>query len=217
MLLNKTAKQKINILEVKKAIYYARKYHGSQLRQSGEPYYSHPLEVAYKVADHWFTTDVLVASVLHDTIEDTMLSKEMIDYIFGSVIASKVESLTRIKIDQKISAAEMVDLLYIQKKNDLLVIKLFDRIHNMQTLAVKSPDKIRKTAEETVKKFISLSMYLSTIIPNIKTDRKIINLCYKNLPSRKEMLMGLDINLNDNFQLPFPVFQNAEFQILIQQ
>ncbi len=68
----------------------AKKYHGTQRRQSGELYYSHPIEVAYKVADFRFTTDVLVTSILHDTIEDTELTKEMIATIFNSRIATQV-------------------------------------------------------------------------------------------------------------------------------
>jgi len=69
-LINETSKYKIDLLEIKKAIYYAKKYHGTQKRQSGELYYSHPIEVAFNVADHCFKTDILVTSILHDTIED---------------------------------------------------------------------------------------------------------------------------------------------------
>ena len=67
--LNEKTDNKINIIEIKKAIYYAKKYHGDQKRLSGEPYYSHPLEIAYNIADCFFTTDILVTSILHDTIE----------------------------------------------------------------------------------------------------------------------------------------------------
>ena len=91
LLLNETRKYKVDILEIEKAIYYAKKYHGSQKRLSGEPYYTHPLEVAYNVADYLFKTDVLVTSILHDTIEDTKLTKETISDIFSSVIANQVE------------------------------------------------------------------------------------------------------------------------------
>lgn len=58
----------VDILEVKKAIYYARKYHGTQMRQSGEPFYSHPIEVACMISDYLFRTDILVTSILHDCI-----------------------------------------------------------------------------------------------------------------------------------------------------
>lgn len=145
--LNEQAEHKVDIDEVKKAIYYAKKYHGDQKRQSGEPYYSHPLEVAYMVSDHLFRTDVLVTAILHDTIEDTELTKEMIADIFGESVADKVNDLTRIKEDgRKISSAEMVNQLYQQKKHDVLMIKLFDRLHNTQTADAEKTEKIIKEA-----------------------------------------------------------------------
>ena len=129
--LNLQAENKINITEVKKAIYYAKKYHGKQKRQSGMPYYTHPLEVASMVSNYCFKTDILVTSILHDTLEDTALTQSMIKDIFNPTIAWQVENLTRIKLDhnklkQKISAAEILDLLWLQNKEDLLLVKLFN-------------------------------------------------------------------------------------------
>jgi (p)ppGpp synthase/HD superfamily hydrolase len=195
LLLNKTAKPKVDILEIKKAIYYAKKYHGAQLRQSGEPYYSHPLEVAYNIADHVFETNILVTSILHDTIEDTELTKEKIDYIFGSKIANQVESLTRIKSDRKISAAEMVELLWQQKNIELLLVKQFDRLHNIHTINFKSTEKIKTIAEETIDAFIILAIYLE--MPTIAED--LIQHCTKIIAPnyRKDKK-----NYDDSFQLP---------------
>jgi len=168
LLMNEKTSHKINILEVQKAIYYAKHYHGEQKRQSGEPYYSHPLEVAYMVSDYLFRTDILVTSILHDTLEDTELTFEMIKYIFGEVVASQVEDLTRIKENRKISSAEMVESLWLQKKYDLLLIKQFDRLHNMQTIGVKSFEKIRKITKETISTFTVLAAYLG--IRNIEEE-----------------------------------------------
>lgn len=107
----------VDVLEVQKAIYYARKYHDVQMRQSGEPYYSHPIEVAYMVSDYLFRTDVIVTAILHDTLEDTELTKEQISQEFGWKVANQVMDLTRIKEDGiKISAAEAVEILYKEKK-----------------------------------------------------------------------------------------------------
>jgi (p)ppGpp synthase/HD superfamily hydrolase len=92
------------------------------MRQFGEPYYSHPIEVAYMAAEYaaseiprYFRTDVIVTSILHDTIEDTTLTEKMIAYIFGSTMASQVEALTKIKPHGKINSKEILDLLYQQK------------------------------------------------------------------------------------------------------
>ena len=161
--LNSSTSTQVDITAVKKAIYYAKKFHSSQLRQTGEPYYSHPIEVAYMVADYLFRTDTIVTAILHDTVEDTELTKEMIAVIFGELIAAQVEDLTRDKAHGKISAGKMLEVLLEQKKYDLALIKIFDRIHNLQTILVKSPEKIRKIVEETLKSFLSVCTYFGHI------------------------------------------------------
>ncbi|MCC8483577.1 MAG: HD domain-containing protein [Rickettsia endosymbiont of Labidopullus appendiculatus] len=185
ILLNEETTQPVDIREIIKAIYYAKKYHDSQMRQSGEPYYSHPIEVAYMVAEYTaqeihqlFRTDMIVTSLLHDTIEDTALTKEMIAQIFGSNVASQVEALTRIKPYGKISSKEILNLLSQQKRFDVALIKLFDRIHNLQTLGVKSPEKALKIVKETIAYFVTLCFYLE--IPT--AEQQLTDLCYQNLP-----------------------------------
>jgi (p)ppGpp synthase/HD superfamily hydrolase len=161
LILNERAKDKIDMGMVKESIYFAKKYHGDQKRQSGEPYYSHPIEVAYMVADYLFRTDIIVTAILHDTIEDTELTKEKIAEEFGVKVANQVQDLTRIKCEGiKISSAETVELLYREKKYDVLLIKLFDRLHNTQTIGAKSPEKIEKIIRETLNYFIILAPYL---------------------------------------------------------
>jgi (p)ppGpp synthase/HD superfamily hydrolase len=173
--MNEEVNRPIDINEVKKAIYYAKKYHGSQMRQSGEPYYSHPLEVAYMISDYLFRTDIIVTSILHDTIEDTELTEKMIAYIFGEQVASQVEDLSRNKPHGKISLAETLDILLQQEKYDVALIKLFDRTHNIQTLETKSPEKAKKIIIETLSRFMSLSMYFNT--PTI--EQNFAELCSK--------------------------------------
>ena len=207
---NEISNNKVDLLQIKKAIYYAKKYHGSQKRLSGEPYYTHPLTVAELVAPYCFKTDILVTSILHDTIEDTELTKDLITYIFDSNIASKVDDLTRVKFDRKISSAEMVKLLYISKKYDLLLIKMFDRVHNMQTINYKSLEKSKKTTEETLKSFLTLSAYFRlNTLQNIDIEEQITQLCYKNI-SKTLTTNDLDFFLeNCFFQLPpLQEFQN---------
>ncbi|KJW04260.1 HD domain-containing protein [Rickettsia argasii] len=165
LLLSKYTTNKIDFNQVSKAIYYAKKYHGEQKRKTGELFYTHSLEVVYMVADYSCKTDLIVTAILHDAIEDTELTQEMIAEAFSDKIASYVEDLTRIKKDYKISAVEMVKILYLQKKDDLLLIKLFDRLHNMQTVRAKSLDKIWQTTSETLQIFLALAVYLK--IPEI--------------------------------------------------
>jgi (p)ppGpp synthase/HD superfamily hydrolase len=174
LLLNSKQKTQVDIVAVKKAIYYARKYHGAQVRESGEPYYSHPIEVAYLIADYLFRTDILVVSILHDVIEDTDLSYEKLVHIFGIEIANQVNDLSRIKKDgQKPSSEEMLERLWSQEKYSLLMIKQFDRIHNLQTLSAKSEEKILRILKETIGNFILLAAYLE--IP--EAENNLVKMC----------------------------------------
>ena len=202
--LNQEIHHQVDIQEVKKAIYYAKKYHNTQTRQTGEPYYSHPLEVAYLLAQYaveeapkYYRTDLLVTSILHDTIEDTDLTEGMILDIFGRIVSSQVEGLTRHKKNGKITSAQLIELLWQEKKYDLLFVKLLDRFHNLQTLTVKSSQKIEKTLQETFSSFLSLSLYLE--LP--KLERTFIHACHSLIDIQKEDI-SQDVSVNDSFQLP---------------
>lgn len=197
--------QLVDVNEVKKSIYYAKKYHGAQKRKSGEPYYSHPLEVASKVSDYLFKTNIMVVCVLHDTIEDTDLTFNMIADIFSRDIAEQVNDLTRVKNDRKISSAEMVETLWLEKKYDLLLVKLFDRLHNMQTIEAMSPEKAQKTIDETLKYFLVLSEMMK--LPNLSDY--LYGECYKaNVISG--VVARTDHTFDEQFILPdLPNFENA--------
>jgi len=205
-LLNQKEENKVNLVEIDKAIYYAKKYHGTQMRQSGEPFYSHPLEVAYMISDYLFRTDIIITSILHDTIEDTELTKEKIAEEFGWKIANQVQDLTRIKEDGiKISSAEMVELLYMEKKHAVLLIKLFDRLHNMQTISTKSPEKIKKIVEETLKSFISLSIYLRPrISKTFQLEDMLNDLCYKSICPKGQLPKKQITCFSYEYHLPAP-------------
>lgn len=206
-ILNESAKSQVNMLEIKKAIYYAKKYHGSQMRQSGESYYSHPLEVAYMVSSYLFRTDIIITSILHDTIEDTALTYDMIKSLFGLAIADQVMDLTRVKEGgRKISSAEMVESLFKQRKYDLLLIKQFDRLHNLRTLKAKSPEKIKAITEETIASFITLAAHLGTR----DIEEELVQLCtmYVNPLLLDEKL---EIPFGDDSSLISLISQNGEW------
>lgn len=203
-LLNQNSRQKINLNEIKKAIYYAKKYHAQQKRQSGEPYYSHPLEVAYMVSDYLFKEDVLVTSILHDVLEDTKLTKECLIKIFNKNIANNVEYLTRIKAGSKISSYELIKNLSMNNQYQLLLIKYFDRLHNIKTIKAKSTDKIFKIAQETLQCFLSIGMYFESYFPGfIKENETILKLCYQELNIKYIPTNNSIENYIDNFQLPY--------------
>lgn len=153
--------EKIDFFLIRKAIFYAKKFHEGQFRKSGEPYYTHPLEVAYMLADYMFDTDAIVTAILHDTLEDTSLTQSDLSNLFSESIADKVEGLTRIKPSGKITSAEMLKQLWAEGRFNLITIKLFDRLHNMQTISAKSPEKQKRTVTETLTYFLALSEVLN--------------------------------------------------------
>ncbi len=158
----------------------------SSYANQGEPFYSHPLEVAYLFAEYaareerqYYTTDLIITTILHDTIEDTSLTKEMISQDFNEAIASKVEDLTRIKVNKKIPAGETLELVYPQNKKDILYIKLFDRLHNMRTIAFLPEIKRNKVIDETVEYFVSLCSVLD--LYEVKKELITLSYQYKSL------------------------------------
>lgn len=154
-----------NILDfdlINKAIYWAKKYHGDQKRKSGEAYYTHPLEVAYMISDYKLKTDVIVASILHDIIEDTEVTAGMIFDNFGWRIAEMVDRLTRDRPDgTKLSVEEILINAYKNNDKEILLIKAIDRVHNLNTVSYLSLEKQKKQVYETIKNFLICAEELS--------------------------------------------------------
>ena len=153
-----------NVLDfelITKAIYWAKKYHGDQKRKSGEAYYTQPFEVAYMISEYKLKTDLIVASILHDIIEDTEVTVEMIQGTFGERIAEMVDSLTRDRPDgTKLSVEEILNNAYHLRDKEVLLIKLFDRLHNIQTIKSQSPEKQEKICKETIKHMLLTCLYI---------------------------------------------------------
>ena len=187
-----------NILDfglINKAIYWAKKYHGDQKRKSGEPYYSHPLEVAYMISEHKLKTDVIVASILHDIIEDTEVTVGMIFDNFSWRIAQMVDMLTRDRPDgTKLTIEEVITNAYKKADKEVLLIKLIDRLHNIQTIGSLSAKKIEKTITETLANFIASSMYLGLL----EIESQLTESCMyydskqKNKPYKKKSIFSFN-------------------------
>jgi GTP diphosphokinase / guanosine-3',5'-bis(diphosphate) 3'-diphosphatase len=139
-----------------RAYVYAMRAHGEQKRASGDPYFSHPLQVAAILTELKLDDATIVAALLHDTIEDTDATRAEIDRVFGHDIGRLVEGLTKLKklelVSKEAKQAENLRKLLLAVAHDVrvLLIKLADRLHNMRTLAHRPPDARRRTAEETL-------------------------------------------------------------------
>jgi GTP diphosphokinase / guanosine-3',5'-bis(diphosphate) 3'-diphosphatase len=139
-----------------RAYVYAMKAHGEQKRASGDPYFSHPLEVAAILTDLKLDDSTIAAALLHDTIEDTSATRAEIDEMFGHDIGALVEGLTKLaKLDLVTREAKQAEnlrklLLAIADDVRVLLIKLADRLHNMRTLSHMPPEARRRSAQETI-------------------------------------------------------------------
>ena len=198
-----------NVLDfdlINKAIYWAKKYHGEQKRMSGEPYYTHPLEVAYMISDYNLKTDVIVASILHDIVEDTEVNVRMIQDTFGQRIAEMVDRLTRDRLNRsKLSVQEVINNAYINNDVEVILIKCMDRMHNMQTINFKVLDKQKKAAIETLKNFL----ILTESIQLTKIAEELYVLCNNLNCSTNDFIQKQNSVFDQEFLLPFlPVFEN---------
>ncbi|QJP12664.1 bifunctional (p)ppGpp synthetase/guanosine-3',5'-bis(diphosphate) 3'-pyrophosphohydrolase [Starkeya sp. ORNL1] len=139
-----------------RAYVYAMRAHGTQTRASGDPYFSHPLEVAAILTDLKLDDATIVAALLHDTIEDTGATRDEIDRLFGPQIGALVEGLTKIKkldlVSKQAKQAENLRKLLLAIADDVrvLLVKLADRLHNMRTLKWVPQEKRNRVAEETL-------------------------------------------------------------------
>ncbi len=146
-----------------KAYVYAMQKHGKQTRASGDPYISHPLEVAAILTEMRLDESTIAVALLHDTIEDTTATRAEIDELFGEDIGRLVEGLTKLKkldlVTKKAKQAENLRKLLLAISDDVrvLLVKLADRLHNMRTLEHMRPEKRARISEETMEIYAPLA------------------------------------------------------------
>ncbi len=146
-----------------KAYVYAMQKHGSQFRASGDPYFSHPLEVAAILTDLKLDEETIAVALLHDTIEDTDATRKEIDSKFGERIGALVEGLTKINrlelVSKKAQQGENLRRLLLAVSQDIrvLLVKLADRLHNMRTLHHMKIVKRGRIAQETMEIYAPLA------------------------------------------------------------
>jgi len=147
-----------------RAYVYSLKAHGSQLRASGDPYFSHPVEVAGLLAQMKLDTASIITGLLHDTVEDTVATLDDIERLFGADIARLVDGVTKLsRIELQSDQARQAEnfrklVLAMSEDIRVLLVKLADRLHNMQTLHfIKSEEKRRRIARETMDIYVPLA------------------------------------------------------------
>ncbi len=140
--------------------------HAGQTRKSGEPYITHPVAVAGVLAELGLDMESLIAAILHDTIEDTPLTREELAFEFGEAVAELVDGVTKLdKLkfrDRQEAAAESFRKMLLAMSRDLrvIMIKLADRLHNMRTLGAQSTEARGRIARETLEIYAPIAQRL---------------------------------------------------------
>ena len=182
----------------------AEEAHGGQQRQSGEPYISHPLAVAEILVGLGMDSDCICAALLHDVVEDTDITLEVLQKKFGHDVALMVDGVTKIK---KLSFASKEDkqsenirkmLLAMSEDIRVIIIKLADRLHNIRTLQFKSPEKQRLIALETMEIYAPIAHRLG--IRGIKEELEDRSLFYLDPVGYHEIEEQLELKKADREQ-----------------
>jgi (p)ppGpp synthetase, RelA/SpoT family len=176
----------VDVDMVQKAYYFAEVAHKDQKRESGEPYFIHPVAVAEILAELGMDTNTIVAGLLHDVIEDTEISYDETVQLFNAEIANLVEGVTKLtklgEMEYKTKEEQQADnvrkmLLAMAKDIRVIIIKLADRLHNMRTLKYMPVKKQKNKAKETLDIYAPLAHRLG--MSKIKWELE--DLCFRYL------------------------------------
>jgi GTP pyrophosphokinase len=179
---------------IEKAITFAKKWHGTQMRKTGEhPFYFHPLVVAEMVAEHYPKSDIIIAAILHDVVEDSECTVETVEKEFNQRIAEMVDRLTKIRFEDgkriKLTLEQTLEKLIKIGDHEALFIKQMDRQHNLETIEGLQPHKRQKMAKETNSHFIKWIAVIGDklgIKSKLLLENKMYNMDEKILNSKNE-------------------------------
>ncbi|MBS9776315.1 MAG: bifunctional (p)ppGpp synthetase/guanosine-3',5'-bis(diphosphate) 3'-pyrophosphohydrolase [Fusobacterium sp.] len=170
----------IDLEKLKLALIFAEECHIGQYRKSGEDYIMHPVEVAKILIDIKMDTDTIVAGILHDVVEDTLISVADIRYNFGDTTALLVDGVTKLKAlpnGTKNQAENVRKMILAMAENvRVILIKLADRLHNMRTLKFMKPEKQLSISKETLDIYAPLAHRLG--MSKIKTELEDLSFYY---------------------------------------
>jgi len=181
---------------LRRAYVFSAMEHRGQVRSSGEPYLTHPLEVAYILADLRLDLTCVVAGMLHDVIEDTLTTREVLEEYFGKDIAHLVEGLSKISrisfTSREEAQAENFRKMMLAMVDDIRVIlvKLADRLHNMRTLEHLSPRQQERIALETMEIYAPIANRLG--MGKIKTELEDLAIRYLDPPGYASLMGALE-------------------------
>ncbi len=154
-----------DLSRIERAFSFGKSVHEGQKRKSGEPYFTHPVAVAHMLSDLGADADTLIAALLHDSVEDTPLTLEEINHEFDGSVSSLIDGVTKLgakdvamspKLDEQIETLrKMFNLM--QQDVRIMVIKLIDRLHNIQTVEFLKAERQQSLAQETLETFVKIA------------------------------------------------------------
>ncbi len=187
--------------KIDRAYQFARKSHGDQKRRSGVPYILHPVSVAYILVELGMDTDSIVASLLHDVVEDTPVGLEEIKKMFGAEVANLTDGVTKLGripySSREEQQAENLRKMLIAMADDIrvIIIKLADRLHNMRTIEFMPDQKRRDKALETMEVYAPIAHRLG--IRALKEEMEDISLRYLDPIGYHEIESALAMKANE--------------------
>ena len=181
---------------IEKAYIFARNAHGDQRRKSGEPYIIHPLHTALILADLELDKESIMAGLLHDVMEDTAVTREIMIKEFGEEVTDLVDGVTKLTkldydVDKVEKQAENLRKMFLAMAKDIrvILIKLADRLHNMRTLMYMTPAKQKEKSKETMDIYAPIADRLG--ISKIKIELDDLALRYLEPEKYKELVEGV--------------------------
>ncbi len=199
-----TNDKQYDVSKILSAHEFAAKAHEGQFRSSGQPYIIHPLAVARTLLELGMDTDTVCAALLHDVVEDTDATTEDLKKRFGNDVALLVEGVTKLKkipiFNKEQQQAENVRKIMLAMAEDIrvIIIKLCDRLHNMQTLKFRPPDKQRNTAAETMHIYVPLANRLG--IRAVKDELEDLAFRYLDPFAHSEIEQIMEMKSNEREQ-----------------
>lgn len=177
-------KREKNIKLIEDAYNLAKQQHEGQFRMSGEPYINHPLAVAYMLTEIHAGPSTIAAALLHDVVEDTDISLDYIEKYFGSDVAKIVDGVTKISKLKYMTKEKVLEkshqkiLVAMAKDVRVILVKLYDRLHNMRTLEFQTPEKQKRIAQETLDLYAPLAHRLGMY--RLKAELEDLSFKYTN-------------------------------------
>ncbi len=186
----------LKLASVQKAYEFAKEMHDGQTRSSGEPYYTHPMEVAHILAGMKMDTCTIVTAILHDTLEDTEATYDELKKKFGEEVADLVNGVSKLtRIESQTLEGKQAEnfrklLLAMSEDIRVLLVKLADRLHNMRTIdGIKKPEKRKRIALETLEIYAPLAERIG--VHDIKSELEDLAFAELNPEARESILNRL--------------------------